>query len=188
MTQAKSAGALAGTRVIDLSRVLGGPFCSQIPRRPWRRHHQGRAAAGRRDARLGPALPRRTPPPISSASTATSAASRSISRSPTAAPCCSACSRRADVLIENFKTGTLERWGMGYDERARSENFPRLIHCRVSGFGADGPLGGYPGYDAAVQAHDGADEPQWRGRRRAAARRRAGVDIATGLQRGASAF
>ena len=79
----------------------------------------------------------------------------------------------ADVLIENFKTGTLERWGMGY-ETCSSERFPRLVHCRVSGFGADGPLGGYPGYDAVVQAMARADERQWRGRRRAAARRRAG--------------
>jgi crotonobetainyl-CoA:carnitine CoA-transferase CaiB-like acyl-CoA transferase len=60
----------------------------------------------------------------------------------------------ADVLVENFKTGTLERWGIGYDEVLR-EKFPRLIHCRVSGFGADGPLGGYPGYDAAVQGMSG---------------------------------
>lgn len=60
----------------------------------------------------------------------------------------------ADVLIENFKVGTLERWGMGYDE-VLSLRFPRLIHCRVTGFGATGPLGGLPGYDAAVQALSG---------------------------------
>ena len=51
----------------------------------------------------------------------------------------------ADVLIENFKIGTLERWGIGYEQTLR-ERFPRLIHCRVSGFGADGPLGGAPGF------------------------------------------
>ncbi|MCY1536621.1 Acetyl-CoA:oxalate CoA-transferase [compost metagenome] len=56
----------------------------------------------------------------------------------------------ADVLIENFKTGTLERWGIGHEVLAT--RFPRLVHCRVSGFGADGPLGGLPGYDAAIQA------------------------------------
>ncbi|GAO25723.1 L-carnitine dehydratase [Alicycliphilus sp. B1] len=43
---------------------------------------------------------------------------------------------------------------MGYDEVLR-ERFPRLIHCRVTGFGATGPLGGLPGYDAAVQALSG---------------------------------
>jgi crotonobetainyl-CoA:carnitine CoA-transferase CaiB-like acyl-CoA transferase len=61
----------------------------------------------------------------------------------------------ADVLLENFKTGTLEKWGLGYDTLA--QKFPRLIHCRVSGYGADGPLGGLPGYDAAFTA-----TPAWR--------------------------
>src|SRR5690349_10157976 len=41
----------------------------------------------------------------------------------------------ADVLIENFKTGTMEKWGVGYDELAKK--FPTLVHARVSGFGAD---------------------------------------------------
>ena len=56
----------------------------------------------------------------------------------------------ADVLVENFKTGSMEKWGLGYD--VLEQRFPGLIHCRVSGFGADGPLGGLPGYDAIVQA------------------------------------
>jgi crotonobetainyl-CoA:carnitine CoA-transferase CaiB-like acyl-CoA transferase len=60
---------------------------------------------------------------------------------------------QADVLIENFKTGTMERWGLDYE--TLSEEFPRLIWCRVSGFGSDGPLGALPGYDAAIQAMSG---------------------------------
>jgi crotonobetainyl-CoA:carnitine CoA-transferase CaiB-like acyl-CoA transferase len=56
----------------------------------------------------------------------------------------------ADVLVENFKPGTLEKWGLGFD--TLSQAFPKLIHCRVSGFGSDGPLGGLPGYDACAQA------------------------------------
>jgi len=59
----------------------------------------------------------------------------------------------ADVLTENFKTGTMEKWGLGYD--TLRQRFPRLIHCRVSGFGAEGPLGGLAGYDAVVQAMTG---------------------------------
>ena len=43
----------------------------------------------------------------------------------------------SDVLVENFKTGTLEKWGLGYASLAA--RFPRLVHCRISGFGADGP-------------------------------------------------
>src|SRR4030088_1670809 len=59
----------------------------------------------------------------------------------------------ADVLIENFKPGTLEKWGIGSDVlRAK---FPKMVHCRISGFGADGPRGGNPGYDAIIQAMTG---------------------------------
>jgi formyl-CoA transferase len=60
----------------------------------------------------------------------------------------------ADVLTENFKPGSLEKWDLGY-EQVLSPRFPRLIHCRISGFGADGPLGGLPGYDAILQAMTG---------------------------------
>jgi formyl-CoA transferase len=56
----------------------------------------------------------------------------------------------ADVLIENYKPGSMEKWGIGYE--TLSQRFPGLIHCRVSGFGGDGPLGGLPGYDAVIQA------------------------------------
>ena len=57
----------------------------------------------------------------------------------------------ADAMVENFKIGSLEKWGLGYDDVLK-EKFPRLIHCRVTGFGSDGPLGGFPGYDAVLQA------------------------------------
>ncbi|MCB1814500.1 MAG: CoA transferase, partial [Candidatus Competibacteraceae bacterium] len=60
----------------------------------------------------------------------------------------------ADVLIENLKPGTLERWGLGYQE-VLQPRFPRLIHCRISGYGSTGPLGGFPGYDAIIQAMAG---------------------------------
>jgi len=59
----------------------------------------------------------------------------------------------ADVLIENFKPGTLDKWGIG--NALLREKFPRLVHCRISGFGGDGPRGGQPGYDAIVQAMAG---------------------------------
>ena len=57
----------------------------------------------------------------------------------------------ADVLVENFLPGTMEKWGLGYDATLAARH-PRLIYCSVSGFGADGPLGGLPGYDAVLQA------------------------------------
>jgi formyl-CoA transferase len=60
----------------------------------------------------------------------------------------------ADVLIDNFKLGTLERWGLGYDGVLK-DRFPRLVHLSISGFGITGPLAGYPGYDAVAQAFAG---------------------------------
>src|SRR5215472_5267095 len=153
MNDRASPGALAGLRVIDLTRVLGGPFCTQIlgdhgadvikveppqgdETRGWGPPFKGGAASyfiGVNRNKRGISLDLTKP------------AGREVLFQLLA---------NADVLAENFKTGTLERWGMGYDAVLR-EKFPRLIHCRVSGFGADGPLGGYPGYDAAVQGMSG---------------------------------
>jgi formyl-CoA transferase len=59
----------------------------------------------------------------------------------------------ADVLVENFKPGGMDKWGIGYADLEKQ--FPGLIHCRVSGFGADGALGGLPGYDAILQSMTG---------------------------------
>jgi crotonobetainyl-CoA:carnitine CoA-transferase CaiB-like acyl-CoA transferase len=59
----------------------------------------------------------------------------------------------ADVLLENFRPGTLARLGFGY-ERARDLN-PRLVYCSISGFGESGPEAGRPGYDLIVQGESG---------------------------------
>jgi crotonobetainyl-CoA:carnitine CoA-transferase CaiB-like acyl-CoA transferase len=60
----------------------------------------------------------------------------------------------ADIVIENFKAGTMSRWGLDY-ETYLAPQFPRLIYCQITGFGVDGPLGGLPGYDASLQAYGG---------------------------------
>lgn len=146
-------GALAGKLVIDLSRVLGGPYCSQIlgdhgaevikiepPRgdetRDWGPpFHEGDAAyyigVNRNKRSMGLGLTR-----------------------PEGREVLLRLLENADVLLENFKPGTMEKWGLGYAE-VLAEQFPRLIHCRVSGFGSDGPWGGFPGYDAIIQAMAG---------------------------------
>lgn len=74
---------------------------------------------------------------------------------------------RADVLVENFRPGTLERMGLGYAELAGRH--PRLIYCSVSGFGQTGPRRLEPGYDAVMQGEGGlmsitgaADGPPYR--------------------------
>jgi crotonobetainyl-CoA:carnitine CoA-transferase CaiB-like acyl-CoA transferase len=74
---------------------------------------------------------------------------------------------RADVLVENFRPGTLERIGLGYAELAKRHE--RLVYCSISGFGQTGPRRNLPGYDAVVQAEGGlmsitgdADGPPYR--------------------------
>ncbi|MCY7315931.1 MAG: CoA transferase [Rubrivivax sp.] len=146
-------GSLQGLRVIDLSRVLGGPYCTQIL-----------ADHGADVLKIEPPQGDETRgwgPPFDARGTASyfhglnrNKRGRTMDfTEPAARAELLLLLSDADVLVENFKTGTLEKWGLGWD--TLSQRFPRLVHCRVSGFGADGPLGGLPGYDAAIQAQVG---------------------------------
>jgi crotonobetainyl-CoA:carnitine CoA-transferase CaiB-like acyl-CoA transferase len=65
----------------------------------------------------------------------------------------SALVRTADVLIENFRTGTMERLGLGYDVLARDN--PQLVWCSITGFGTTGPYATRPGYDTVGQSMSG---------------------------------
>src|SRR3954467_15009488 len=60
---------------------------------------------------------------------------------------------RADVLVENFRPGTLARLGLDYDSLKSTQ--PRLVYCSISGFGQNGPRSSQAGYDAVVQAEGG---------------------------------
>jgi crotonobetainyl-CoA:carnitine CoA-transferase CaiB-like acyl-CoA transferase len=60
---------------------------------------------------------------------------------------------KADVLVENFRPGTLTRLGLDYG--TLSKNYPRLVYCSISGFGHTGPRWKQPGYDAIMQAEGG---------------------------------
>jgi len=155
---AGGAGALAGLRVVDLSRVLGGPYCTMIL-----------ADHGADVIKVEPPQgdeTRRWGPPFAERSDGSRDASyflgvnrnkRSLALdlgSPQGREVLRVLLEDADVLVENFKPGTLEKWGLGYAQ-SLAASFPRLVHCRVSGFGAEGPLGGLPGYDAVVQAMSG---------------------------------
>src|SRR5205807_5934020 len=60
---------------------------------------------------------------------------------------------RADVVVENFRPGTMERLGLGYDAVAARR--PRVVYCSISGFGQTGPRRAEAGYDAVMQGEGG---------------------------------
>ena len=143
-------GALAGLKIIDLSRVLGGPYATMILSDHGADVIKVEPPAGDETRDYGPPFD-----PVHGASyfLGVNRNKRSLAldlAKPAGRDVLLRLLDGADVLVENFKTGTMERWGLGYADLA--PRFPGLVHCRVSGFGADGPLGGRPGYDAVVQA------------------------------------
>src|ERR1700755_657194 len=142
MSSEAAPGAMAGLRVIDLTRVLGGPYCTQILADHGADVIKVEPPAGDEVRDWGPPFHgeggahfvgiTRTKRSIGLA--VASEGGRAVLMKLLA---------RADVLIENFKPGTLDKWGIGNE--VLCERFPRLVHCRISGFGADGPRGGNAG-------------------------------------------
>ncbi len=152
-TRQSAAGALAELRVLDLSRVLGGPYCTQILSDHGASVIKVEPPTGDETRTWGPPFVDGTASYFIGINRNKQDISLDLSR-PEGRELVLRLLEDTDVLVENFKTGTMEKWGLGYEAVLR-ERFPRLIHCRVSGFGADGPLGGAPGYDAVAQAIGG---------------------------------
>lgn len=144
-----NAGALAGCKVIDLSRVLGGPYCTQILADHGADVLKIEPPGGDETRGWGPPFLGDTASYFIGVNRNKDGMTLDLSQ-PAGQELLRHLLTDADVLVENFKPGTLEKWGLGYDTLSR--DFPALIHCRVSGFGADGPLGSLPGYDACAQA------------------------------------
>ena len=145
-------GALAGIRVLDISRILGGPYCGQILGDHGADVLKVEPPQGDDTRTWGPPF-REGVASYYHGLNRNKRVQRLDFATPEGREALLALMAQADVLVENFKTGTMERWSLGYE--AMAERFPRLVWCRVSGFGADGPLGALPGYDAAVQAMTG---------------------------------
>jgi crotonobetainyl-CoA:carnitine CoA-transferase CaiB-like acyl-CoA transferase len=146
-----SRGALTGLRVVDLSRVLAGPLCAQMLADHGAEVIKVEPPQGDETRQLGPPFDENGQAAYFGA---VNRGKRAITLDLMQAEARTTLAKLidgADVLVENFLPGTLERWELGYEQVLR-ERHPRLIHCSISGFGADGPLGGLPGYDAVLQA------------------------------------
>lgn len=147
----RSAGALDGLRVLDLSRVLAGPLCTQMLADQGASVIKVEPPGGDETRTLGP--------PINAAGdaayfTAVNRGKRAIGldlSQPAGREVLLRLLEDADVLVENFIPGTMAKWGLDYDADLKAR-FPQLIYCAISGFGEDGPLGALPGYDAILQA------------------------------------
>ncbi|HSW38754.1 MAG TPA: CoA transferase [Acidobacteriota bacterium] len=147
-------GLLNGVRVLDLSRVLAGPYCSMIlgdlgadvikVERP---------GVGDETRHWGPPF---AAPGESAYFLCVNRNKRSITinlKSPEGIRIIKDLARKSDVFLENFTPGTLEELGIGY-EAIRAEN-PGIIFCSITGFGPDGPASNRAGYDLAVSAYGG---------------------------------
>ncbi|WP_298933219.1 CaiB/BaiF CoA-transferase family protein [uncultured Ramlibacter sp.] len=144
-------GALHGVKVVDLTRVLAGPLCTQILSDHGADVIKVEPPAGDDTRRLGPPFDSRGEAAYFGA---LNRGKRGLSLDlgqPLGREVLARLLEDADVLVENFLPGTMERWGLGYEE-VLSRQYPRLVYCAVTGFGADGPLGQLPGYDAVLQA------------------------------------
>lgn len=145
-------GALDGFRVIDLSRVLAGPFCTQILGDHGADILKVESLAGDETRNWGPPFIGDTAAYFHGVNRNKRSIALDLSYADQRGALLDIIAH-ADVVIENFKAGTMARWGMDY--AALTERFPSLVYCKITGFGDDGPLGGMPGYDAAVQAMSG---------------------------------
>ncbi len=155
-----SAGALAGVRVLDLSRILAGPWCGQIladlgadvikVERPGRGDDTRawgppylRDGVGAETSEAGYYL-------------AANRGKRSVTvdiASPDGQQVVRDLAAVSDVLLENYKVGGLVKYGLDY--AALEPLNPRLVYCSITGFGQDGPYAARPGYDFMIQAMGG---------------------------------
>ncbi|MCT9978628.1 CoA transferase [Acinetobacter sp. I-MWF] len=153
-------GALQGIRVLDLSRVLAGPWCGQVladlgaevikierPKvgddtrmwgPPWMLDQQGKAT--RESGYYQSANRNKSSVAIDMA---TQDGQRLLQHMV----------KTADIVIENFKAGALKKYGLDY-ETLKHIN-PKLIYCSITGFGQDGPRAEEPGYDFIIQGMSG---------------------------------
>ncbi|NVK62402.1 MAG: CoA transferase [Rhodobacteraceae bacterium] len=153
-------GPLSHVRVLDLSRIMAGPWCGQILA------DLGadvikveRLGAGDDTRRWGPPFLRDRDGNTTKEAgyyLSVNRGKRSVEldlKSEEGRAAVRALATESDILLENFKTGTLDRMGLGYDDLAKVN--PRLIYCSVTGFGLTGPQAGDAAYDFMIQGMGG---------------------------------
>ncbi len=153
-------GALSGVRVLDLSRVLAGPLCTQILADLGAEVIKVERPGTGDDTRAWgpPWLEDESGNETSEASyyLCANRGKRSITIDMTTAEgldVVRSLAMKSDVVVENFKVGGLEKYGL--DFATLSANKPDLIYASITGFGQDGPMASQPGYDYLAQAMSG---------------------------------
>jgi formyl-CoA transferase len=147
-----SAGPLAGVRVLELGSLIAGPFCAKTladfgaevvkieppgegdPLRKWRRMRNGTSLWWQVQSRN----------------------KQSVTcdlRKPEGQDIVRRLAREADIVVENFRPGALEKWNLGWD--VLSKENPKLVLVRISGYGQSGPYRGRPGFAAIAEAMGG---------------------------------
>jgi crotonobetainyl-CoA:carnitine CoA-transferase CaiB-like acyl-CoA transferase len=148
-------GPLTGLRVLDLTRVLAGPTCTQML------GDLGAEVIKIERPEAGDDTRGFAPPFVPN--TKESAYFVGVNRNkksvtldiakPEGQAIIHKLLQHCDILVENFKVGALAKYGLGYEQLAKTH--PRLIYCSITGFGQTGPYAPRPGYDALIQAMGG---------------------------------
>ena len=153
MGSEKSGGALEGLRVLDLTRILAGPLCGQML------GDMGADVIKIEPPGTGDDTRTWGPPFIEGESAYFLGINRN-KRSLTlnmaekaGQEILASLIRKSDVVVENFKLGTLEKWGI--TNEWLEKNAPRVVRCSITGYGSSGPDAALPGYDFILQAESG---------------------------------
>ncbi len=153
MNSGNNSGALEGLRVLDLTRILAGPLCTQML------GDMGADVIKVEPPGAGDDTRTWGPPFVGGESAyflGINRNKRSLTLNMAAKAgqeILAALLPKCDVLVENFKLGTLEKWG--FTNEWLEKNAPRVIRCSITGYGSSGPDAGLPGYDFMLQAESG---------------------------------
>ena len=149
--QAKPVGPLAGYRVLEMGSTVAGPFCGRLLADFGAEVIKVEPAEGDPVRTMGKSVDGHS---LYAASIFRNKRLVAIDlRRPEGRALIKELAAKVDVMVENFKPGTLEKWGLGWEELSKIN--PRLVMVRISGFGQDGPYSQRPGYGVVCEAVSG---------------------------------